>query len=120
MGMRRIPLHVRSAATAQIILVPCCANITVVWPEDVPEDDDSEFFVTAWFWHPRYIQHEQIIFVPEPSYPGANEAAWTELPGLRYLVRLRLIAYQDWATPPPSPGGDDDDADEGGDGGDDG
>jgi hypothetical protein len=26
------------------------------------------------------------------------------LPGLRYLVRARLVAYQDWSTPPPSPG----------------
>jgi len=68
----------------------------------MPDDDDREFFITAWCWHPCFIPQEQIIFIPELVIPGACEAQRSELPGLRYLVRLRLVAYQDWTTPPPS------------------
>lgn len=46
----------------------------MVQPHDVPNDDDREFFVTAWCWHPRFIQHEQIIFISELSLQGACEA----------------------------------------------
>ena len=39
--------------------------------------------------------------------PNPIEGAAKELPGLRYLVRIRLVAYQDWglapSPPPPSP-----------------
>lgn len=119
-GMKCVPAHARSAMTAQTILGPSCGNIEVVWPRDVEDNDDREFFVTAWCWHPRSIQHEQIIFIPEPSFQGACEVARSELPGLRYLVRIRLIAYQDWATPPPSPPGDAGDDGDNGPRGDDG
>jgi hypothetical protein len=74
------------------------------WP--LPEDNDQEFFVTAWCFHPRFIPEEQIIFIPEPQILGAVEASCSELPGLRYLVRLRLVAYQDWNTQPSSPADD--------------
>lgn len=47
------------------------------------------------------------------------EEARTELPGLRYLVRVRLVAFQDWSTPSALPGLDHDDGGDGdGDGGD--
>lgn len=34
-----------------------------------------------------------------------NHVEEAELPGLRYLVRIRLVAFQDWNTPPVSPQG---------------
>lgn len=70
-AMRRLPLHARSAAVAQAILGPCCTNIELTRPRDIPDDDDTEFFITAWCWHPRFIREEQIIFIPEPPIPGA-------------------------------------------------
>lgn len=45
-GLWRVPLHGRNAAMAQVILGPFCANIELVRPCDVP-DDDREFFVMA-------------------------------------------------------------------------
>jgi hypothetical protein len=119
-GMRRVPLHARDAGTAQTILGPACAEVNVVHPADVPEDDDRELFVTAWCMHPRLIPDEQVIFIPEPRLISPAEAAVSVLPGMRYLVRLRLLAIQDWSTPLASPGGGGggDGNDDGGDGGD--
>lgn len=82
-AMWRLPLHARRAAVAQ------------ARPRDIPDDDDREFFVMAWCWHPRFIPDEQITFIPELRIPGACEALRSELPGLRYLVRLCVVAYQD-------------------------
>lgn len=104
-GLWRLPLHARTAAVAQAILGPSCTNIEVARLRDVPDNDDREFFVTAWCWHPRFTLEEQIIFIPEHVIPGACEDLRTERPGLRYLVCLRLVVFQDWTTPPPSPGG---------------
>lgn len=116
-GMTCVPLHARNAATAQTILGPSCVKVEVVRPRDVPDDDDREFFVTAWCLHPSFIPPEQIIFIPEPSFHIPVDAVRTEVPGLRYLVRVRLISFQDWNTPPPSPDGHDGDDDtENGDG----
>lgn len=121
-GMRRAPLHARSAATAQAILGPACAEVDVVRPSDVPDDDDREFFITAWYADPRFIPDGQVLFIPEPRVLSPEEAARSMLSGFRYFVRLRLIAHQDWNTPPASPaddggdGGDDDDAGDGPDG----
>ena len=116
-GMRRVPVHARNASMAQTILGPACAEVDVVRPSDVPADDDREFFVTAWCMHRRFIPDEQIVFIPEPRILDPVEAAAVVLPGLRYLVRLRLVAFQDWSTPAASPadnGHDDGDADEDG------
>lgn len=112
-GMRRVPLYARSASTTQTILGPACADVEVVWPRDVPVDDGREFFVAAWCLHPRFIPDEKILFIPEPHVPYPVEDAQDELRGLRYLVRIRVVAFQDWNTPPASPG------DGGPDGGDD-
>jgi len=57
-GMRRVPLHARNVATAQTILGPSCAEVVVVRPSDVPDDDEREFFVTAWCADPRFIPDE--------------------------------------------------------------
>lgn len=106
-GMTRVPLHARNVPTAQAILGPTCAKVDVVRPSDILEDDDHEFFIVAWCLHPRFIPGEVVIFIPEPRVNNPVEASSEELPGLRYLVRLRLVAYQDWNTPPASPAGND-------------
>lgn len=106
-GLRRLPLHGRSTAVAQAVLGPCCAHLAEARLRDIPDDDDREYFITAWCLHPRFIKNEEIVYILEPILPGFNEANRTELPGLRYLVRIRLVAYQDWHTPPPSPPADD-------------
>jgi hypothetical protein len=106
---------------AQVILGPSCINVEVAWLRNVPYDDDREFFfVTAWCWHPSFIQPEQMVFIPEPRSPNITNAERTEVPGLRYLVCLQLVGFQDWSTPPPSPDGRDGDDGAGGDGDDDG
>jgi hypothetical protein len=92
-GFTRIPLHARSAATAQIILGPSCASVEVVRPRDVPDDDGRELFMTAWCSHPRHIPGESVIFIPEPGIAIPEGTVEEELPGLRYLVRVRLVAY---------------------------
>ena len=48
---------------------------------------------TAWCMHPRFIPNEQIVFIPEPRILSPIEASSKELLGLRYLVRLRLVAF---------------------------
>jgi len=48
--------------------------------------------VTAWCLHPRLIPDERLIFIPEPHIPDPVEGALEELPGLRYLVRIRVVA----------------------------
>lgn len=52
-----------------------------------------EFFVAAWCMHPRFIPDEKIIFIPEPRVHNPVEAIQVELPGLCYLVRLRLATF---------------------------
>jgi hypothetical protein len=99
--MTRVPLHARTAAIAQTILGPACADVDVVLPSEVPPDDGREFFVVAWCLHPRFIPNEKIIFIPEPHV--LDPVVETEVPGLRYLVRIRLVAFQNWNTPPASP-----------------
>lgn len=105
-----MPLHARSVAIAQAILGRGCAQIKIAPTETAPEDDDREFFVAAWCLHPRFVPEEKIIFIPEPDARVPGNALWLNegeailngLPGLCYLVRLRVVEYQDWSTPPPS------------------
>jgi len=92
-GMRRVPLYTRNASTTQTILGPTCADIDVVRPSDDPADDDREFFITAWCMHPWFIPDEQIVFIPEPRIHNPIEATLVELPGLCYLIRLRLVTF---------------------------
>lgn len=65
-------------------------------PAVVPEDDDREFFVAAWCIHPRLVPDEKVITIPEPVFLGDHEDM-TELPALRYLVRCRVVEFQDWS-----------------------
>lgn len=119
-ALSRVPLHAQNLDLAQTVLGSSCAKVELSQFRDVPPEDDREFFVSAWRWHPNLIQEERIIFIPEPHIPGV--VMDDRLPGLRYLVRVRLVAYQDWNTSPGSPdgGGPDDGAggDDGGAGGD--
>lgn len=70
-------------------------------PSDVPPDDARELFATAWCLHPHFIPDEQVIFIPELRILGPVEAAAAELPGLRYLVRIRVVAFQDGGATSP-------------------
>lgn len=116
-ALRHVPLHVRTAMVAQAILGPCCANVVVVQLRDIPDDDDREMFVTAWCLHPRLIRSEEVIFIPEPPLPDAVEAKRSQLPGLRYTIPIRIVAFQHGGPPGALGGGGGDGA--GGDGGDD-
>lgn len=116
-GMSRVPLHARNTPTAQAILGPTYAEVDIVRPNDIPEDDGREFFITAWCLHPRFIPEEVVIFIPEPRIANPIEASLEELPRLHYLVRLCLVAYQDWNTPLASPTTNNDDGDDQGNGG---
>ena len=103
LALSRVPLHARNLEVAQVVLGPACADIqtTPIW--DRPEDDDREFFVVAWCWHPSFIPLERLIFIPEPLQQAGRVGGEQALRGLRYLVRVRVVAYQDWSTPPGSP-----------------
>ena len=65
-ALANVPLHARSVMTAQVVLGTCCASIELTALRDILEDDDREFFVTAWCWDPSFIVGEQPIFIPEP------------------------------------------------------
>lgn len=103
LGMRRLPLHARSLAMAQSILGTACAHLELAPPDVTPPDDDREFFVAGWCLDPRIIPEEETIFIPEPNvrilgdalYLDADEIVLNKLPGLRYLVRIRVVEYQD-------------------------
>jgi hypothetical protein len=107
--MKRIPLHARSLALAQHILGTACAQLELAPPKVIPNDDDRELFVAAWCLDPIFIPDEKIIFISEPNarvpgnalYLDVGEAVLNKLPGLRYLVRIRIIEIQDWSTPLP-------------------
>jgi hypothetical protein len=107
LALRCVPLHVRRAEVVQRILGPCYAQITVVQLRDIPDDDERELFVTAWCLHPSLIRPEVAIFIPEPTLPGAVEAERSQLPGLRYVVSVRVVAVQDWSEAAIAPGDED-------------
>lgn len=93
LAMSRLPLHARSEAVAQVIVGPSYAKVEATQLRDVPVEDDREFFVTAWCWHPNFILDKHVIFIPEPSVHGVADNERSSLSGLRYLVRIRLVAY---------------------------
>jgi hypothetical protein len=97
-------------AVAQSILGTVCTHIELASLEVTPPDDDQEFFVVAWCLHPTFVPDETIIFIPKPNvciprnalYIDVEEIVLNRLPSLQCLVRLRIVEYQDWSTPPPS------------------
>jgi hypothetical protein len=110
--LKGIPSHTRSKEAAQAILVSSCVNIDIANPEALADlDDERELFVAAWCAHSDRIPDEKIMAVLEleeehhggpPLYLRPHEIIHDEVPALRYLVRLRLIEFQDWHTPLPS------------------
>lgn len=67
------------------------------------------------------IPDEKMVAIPEPQVPHVvgpplflreEELIHAHLPALRYLVRLRVVEYHDWGTPPPSSDDEFDDGDE--------
>jgi hypothetical protein len=115
-AMKGIPTHARSQEVAQAILGSAGVKVEIANPEAVADpDSERELFVSTWCVHPDLIPDEMIMAIPEPEaeHDGSSplylrpwEVIHTEVPALRYLVRLRLIEFQDWRTPPTS---DDDD-----------
>lgn len=103
-ALSNVPLHARNLEVAQTALGPACANLDFSDYRDRPLIDDREFFVSASCWHPSFIHPQQIVYIPEPRVPGV--VFDDHLPGLTYLVRARLVAYQDWRAPPAAPGND--------------
>jgi hypothetical protein len=103
-ALARVPLHARNGATAQAVLGTCCSSVEPTKMRDTPKDDDREYFVKAWCWHPNLIEDRKMIFIPEPEVAGIPAEERTRALGLRYLITVRLIAYQDWTTPPGSLG----------------
>lgn len=65
--------------------------------------------MAAWCLDPKLIPEERTIFIPEPRplvpgqalYIQADDVVLNRLPGLRYVVRLRIVEIQDWSMPPP-------------------
>ena len=111
-GMKGIPCHARSLEVAQLILASACAEVQLAGEVHVADpDDDREIFAAAWCVHPDLIPDEKILAIPEraeehdggpPLFLRPEELIHAEVPALRYLVRLRVVEYQDWHSPPPS------------------
>lgn len=123
-AMKGMPAHTWDVSTAERILCSSCARLEEA-PQTVARDDLREYFVAAWCIHPRFIPQQKIIAIPEPEVPvvveaplylRAHEMVRSELPALRYLVRIRVVETQDWTSPPSSSGddapGDSDDSNE--------
>uniref|UniRef100_K3XPU8 CCHC-type domain-containing protein n=1 Tax=Setaria italica TaxID=4555 RepID=K3XPU8_SETIT len=92
-GLKGIPAHARCVETAQLVLGSSCAKVEPAPNTAAGVDED--------YCNPR--AEEEIIK--------------SHLPALRYLVRLRIVEFQDWHTPLPSSddgydgrGGDSDDS----------
>lgn len=111
-SMKGIPSHARSSEMAQRILGSCCAKAEIAGDEALAApDDELELFIAAWCAHPDLVPDEVIMAIPEPEedhdggpslFLRPHEIIHDEVLALRYLVRLRLIEFQDWHTPPRS------------------
>lgn len=111
-GMKGIPAHARPEETAQIIVGSSSARVEIANPDAVTDpDDERELFVAAWCAHPDLVPDEKMIAIHEPEleqdggsplYLQPWEIIHDEVPALRYLVRIRLVEFQDRHTPPPS------------------
>lgn len=111
-GMKGVPAHTRLSEVAQTILGSAGAKVETVDLEALTDpDDEREFFVSTWCAHPDLVPDEIIMAVLEPEeepdggsplYLRLHEIIHDDMPALRYLVRIRIIEFQDWHTPPPS------------------
>jgi len=57
-ALAKVPLHTRNATITQIVLGPACIEVELTRLKDMPDDDDWEFFMLAWCWHPSFIKAE--------------------------------------------------------------
>jgi hypothetical protein len=117
LALRNMPAHARDPETAQRVLGRCCAHVETTDLRDRPPEDDREYFVSAWCWHPQLIQPQQLLFIPEPRIQCSDVSENTVRRGLHYLVHVRVVAYQNIELPGDEPPDDDrhDQADEHGD-----
>jgi hypothetical protein len=114
---------------AQAILGSAGAKVEFANPDALSDpDDERELFVASWCAHPDLVADEVIMAIPEPEeehdggpplFLRPHNIIHYEVPALRYLVRIRLIEFQDWHTPPTSSddeyygaGDDDEDSDD--------
>ncbi|CAN6237908.1 unnamed protein product [Urochloa humidicola] len=101
--LRGIPAHARNVNTAQIILGSACSNLTEA-PPHIAGNDRRSLFVAAWCIHPNLVPTEKMILIPEPQEPHVpgnlflkqEEIIHSKQDGLRYLVRVRIVEFQDW------------------------
>lgn len=103
-ALRNIPAHARNAETAQTILGRCCAVVQLTDLRDRPIEDDRELFVVAWCSHPALIEPKKLIFIPEPRVQWVEMHAQERVQrGLHYLVRVRIMAQQNFGESPGTP-----------------
>lgn len=110
-AMKGLPSHALFEDVAQAVLANAGAKVECAAPEAVSDpNDERELFVVAWCAHLDLVPDEMMIAIPEPEpeHDGGPllflrpwEIIHDEVPALRYLVRLRLVEFQDWHTPPP-------------------
>jgi hypothetical protein len=110
--MKGISSHAHSAEVVQSILGSSSAKVEIADPEAINDpDDERELFIATWCAQLNLIPDEMIMAIPEPKeehnggpllFLRSWEIIHSEVPALRYLVRLRLVEFQDWHTPPPS------------------
>ena len=66
-ALRNVPAHARDTDTAQRVLGRCCAEVELTNLRDRPPEDDREYFVSAWCWHPQLIEPEKLLYIPDPN-----------------------------------------------------
>lgn len=107
LAMRGIPAHLWSLGAAQRILGPSCTGLELA-SVTANQENMEEYLVAAWCIHPDFIPAEMIVAVPETDVPffvepplflRQHEMIRSEMPGLRYLVRIRNVEGLYWRTP---------------------
>ena len=119
LALRNIPAHARNTETAQTVLGRCCTEVELTDLRDGLKEDDREFFVTAWCSNIDHIEPQKLVFIPEPRvFSGQLDGQEQRMRrGLHYLVRVRLVAYQNFTEqpgtlPPADDNNEDDNADD--------
>ena len=111
-ALRNVPAHARTTDTAQRVLGRCCAEVELTNLRDRPLEDDREYFVFAWCWHPQLIKPEKLLYIPEPDIRSSESTENAVQRGLHYIVRVRVVAFQNLELPGDEPPNDGDNADD--------
>lgn len=111
-GLKGLLSHARSEVVAQTFLGSAGAKVEFANPDALSDlDVERELFVASWCAYPDLVPDEVIMAIPEPEeehdggpplFLRPHNIIHTEVPALRYLVRIRLIEFQDWHTLPTS------------------